>query len=472
MLRWLPAGVLTAVTVVAASVVLDLAGPPTSEASIEDGPRPSVPLLSVRRNLDPLREAAADHRLRRDLTEFVASQPADTCLHVEAGRVSFDHRGDDPQAPASLQKLLTAVAALTELGPDETYETDVLSAPIVDGVVPGNLYLRGGGDPLLATAAYMARERNQPQIFSDIDRLADAVAAAGVRSVAGSVVGDDSRYDAVRYNPSLPSRFIAQGQIGPVSALSVNDGFAHDPFDPSGVFGPAPDPAAYAASVLDGALRARGITIGGPSTSGVTPADAVLTASHSSPPMSQIVSQMLRESDNNTAELVVKELGLRRTGEGSFSAGQGAVTAILTDAGLDVDDVVVADGSGLTADNVLSCDTVLDLLTHEPTDDLVRAGLAVAGESGTLARRWRDTELVGRLRAKTGTLNQVTALAGFAEPDDDDESVTFALVVNLAGPETIGLETIAAQQQLAELLVAHPRLPEVDHLRPSASGSG
>ena len=94
------------------------------------------------------------------------------------------------------------------------------------------------------------------------------------------------------------------------------------------------------------------------------------------------------------------------------------------------------------------------------------AGLAVTGESGTLARRWLDTDLVGRVRAKTGTLNQVTALAGIAQTAGGGPA-RFALIANLdAG--TIDLATVAAQQQLAEALVAYPQLADVDHLRPQA----
>ena len=135
----------------------------------------------------------------------------------------------------------------------------------------GDIFLRGGGDPILATAPYAARERNQPQIFSDIDRLADAVVAAGITNITGGVVGDESRYDAVRYNPVWPSRFIVQGQIGPLSALSVNDGYAYFPDDGGAVFGAAADPAVYAATVLEGALKARGVAFGVPPRSGLTP---------------------------------------------------------------------------------------------------------------------------------------------------------------------------------------------------------
>lgn len=461
--RWLPPVVLAVIAVIAGVAVVDLQGPPTPTPTV-DGPRPDTPVLSLRRHLDPLRDLAADRSLRVDLDAFVAAQPADTCVHVRAGDIRYDHRIEDPQAPASVQKLLTAVAALSEIGPDTTLDTDVLTGDVAGGVVSGNLYVRGGGDPLLATADYTAREPNQPQISSSVEALADAVVAAGVTTIAGSVVGDESRYDQVRYNPAWPARYVAQGQIGPVSALSVNDGFAFFPETTGNGFGAAPDPAAYAATVIDAALRARGVQIGAPPTSGATPPGGEVLVTYSSPPVSEIVAQLLRESDNNTAEVLLKELGHRRSGEGSFGAGQAAVETILAEEGIDAGPVVVADGSGLATENVVTCELAVDLLEHAPTADAVRAGLAVAGESGTLARRWLGTELVGRVRAKTGTLNQVTALAGVAETGEGP--ATFATVVNLASGR-IQLETVAAQQQLAEALVGHPRLPDVDHLRPA-----
>lgn len=468
--RWLPAVILATTSVAATGVMAQIDGPPRGEASAIEEPS-ATPILSVRRNLDVLVDAAADRRLRTGLDAFMASQPADTCLEVEVQGFRYAHRADDPQSPASVQKLLTAVAALTELGPDHTFVTDALAPTPVGGVVTGDLYLRGGGDPVLATAPYAARERNQPALFTDIDRLADAVVAAGVTTITGAIVGDEGRYDQVRYNPVWPSRFIAQGQIGPLSSLSVNDGFAFFPENGNAVFGAAPDPAAYAATVFDAALRARGVVIGGPARNANTPVGHEVVASLRSPTVAEIVTQMLRESDNNTAELLLKELGAVRIGEGTFTAGQTAITTILTEAGIDMDGVAVADGSGLATEDVVTCEFVVDLLDHEPTRTRIRDGLPVAGESGTLVRRWADTDLAGRISAKTGTLNQVTALAGIADGAADDEA-RFALLVNLEPGSFVTGEVIAAQEQLVRLLVAYPDVPDVDSFRPGGTTTG
>lgn len=441
--------------------------PPPSNPGGPPPERSATPVLSFRRALDPLTDVVAEHRLLAGLDAFVATQPADTCLQVRVGDLAYDHRADDPQSPASVQKLLTAVAVLTELGPEATFTTEVLAtAAPVDGVVQGDLYLRGGGDPLLATGEYMARERNQPQLFTDIARVADAVVAAGVRGITGAVVGDESRYDAERYPPIWPGRFVAQGAVGPLSGLSVNDGFAHHP-ESQGVFGPAPDPAAYAAEVLARLLRDRGVLVLG-ARSGGTPAEAVPVAEVESLPVREIVEQLLTESDNNTAELLVKELGRRRFGTGTSEAGTRAVAQILADAGFDVAGIEVADGSGLATEDVVTCSLVSDVLAHAPTADAVEQALPVGGESGTLVARFTAPDIVGRVRAKTGTLNTVTALAGVvrstAGPQDD---ARFVVLANVDRSERIAPEAIAAQEDLVRLLAAHPDRPDLSGLAPS-----
>ena len=451
---------------IAASLVMvdRLGETPTAEPALGQ-PRPSVPLLSVRRDLAPLADEAADRRLRTRLGEFVAGLPPDTCLSVDAGDVRFDHRIDDPQVPASSTKIVTGVAVLVALGGDFRYTTTVSTpTPPVEGVVAGDLHLIGGGDPILAQGEYAGRYR-RPQEFSDIRLLVDAIAAAGVVRVEGAIVGDESRYDTERYHPAWPPRFITQDQTGPLSALLVNDGFVEWPITGAGPVEPALDPAAHAAEVFRLLLEERGITVAGGSRSGPAPAGAPVVAEHRSPPLRDVGGQMLSESDNATAELLLKELGLQVGGAGTFSAGAASVTRVLGEAGFDVEGTTILDGSGLSSGNSLDCELLMALLEHPPTADAIHDGLAVAGESGTLAERWQDTALAGRIRAKTGTLNQVTALAGVAATEGAGEA-TFALVVNVPEPERIQLETIAAQQRLAELLVAHPDTPDLSAFAP------
>jgi len=462
LLAVLPVVILLGLIGGALGVVADLDGPASTEPTI--GPsRPSVPLLSLRRDLGPLAEEAADRRLLVALEGFAAAMPADTCLTVTIGDLRFAHRADDPQVPASAQKLLVATAALLALGPDFRHVTTVTTpTPPAGGIVAGDLHLVGGGDPLLAQGEYAARYR-RPQPFSDLRVLADAVVAAGVTRVDGALVGDDSRYDPVRYHPAWPPRFITQDQTGPLSALAVNDGFATWPASGSSPLVPAPDPAALGAEVLRLLLEERGVVVAGGARSGPAPVDAPVVARHESLPLRDVVAQMLAESDNATAELLLKELGLQVAGAGTFEAGARAVTQVLAEAGFPMDGVAVVDGSGLASQNVVDCDLLDQLLAHRPTADAIRDGLAVAGESGTLAGRWVDTILAGQVRAKTGTLNQVTSLSGFARTASGDDA-RFTLVVNVPEPQRIQRETFLAQERLTALLVQHPDRPDLSGL--------
>lgn len=471
---WLPVALaLAALASAGTAAAVELAVP--QERPPFDAARLGTPVVSVRRAPGVVAAPIAERRLVSDLRAWVAGQPADTCLTVRGvdGEIAFDHRSDAPLVPASTTKLLTGTAALLQLGPDFVYRTTAVAAgPPAAGVLGGDLTIVGGGDPLLASPDYAARFRRQPQTFTDLDALAAGVQAAGVRQIAGSVVGDESRYDAARYVDSWPQRYIDQDQIGPLSALSVNDGFALYPLAPGapGELVAAPDPPTEAASVLTRLLEARGVDVVGEPRSGPSPAGAVEVASVESPPLDQVVAQMLRESDNSTAELLLKEVG-RAAGAPSTPGGAVQAAEVLAGAGIELRGGVIADGSGLSPENRTTCATLVDLLTTGPAAEDLREGLAVAGETGTLAERFQGTDLAGVLRAKTGTLNSVTALGGVV--DDDDPPLTFALIVNL-DRGVVSLDLIGQQEQLAEVLLAWPRVPDVEVLgpRPAVSPPG
>jgi serine-type D-Ala-D-Ala carboxypeptidase/endopeptidase (penicillin-binding protein 4) len=466
--RWIvPTLLLLAVVAsVSIGVQTDREAADPGAAALRQG-RVATPVLSARRIPSVLAEPVALRRLQADLGEWIGLSPADSCLMVNqgSGSVVFEHRIDAPVVPASAQKLLTATSALLELGPDHTFRT-VVAAERRDGeVVAGDLFLVGGGDPLLASPDYAARFPRQPQLFTDLDELAAQVADAGIRRVDGAVVGDEGRYDQVRYVPGWPSRYIDQDQIGPMSALAVNDGFARYPTrdDASEPLEQAEEPAVNAAAVLTRLLRERGVDVAGEPRAGGTPGAAGQLASVESPPVVDIVGQLLAESDNNTGELLLKEIGLARNGQGSTPAGAEATEALLRRTGIAGDGIEVADGSGLSLDNRVTCGLLVELLERRRTGRLLVDGLAVAGETGTLELRFGD-DVAGRLRGKTGSLNTVTSLSGVL--DDDDGRLTFAYVANVDEPATIGSSTIALQDSLAQILLDWPRTPEVSALGP------
>lgn len=442
------------------------------EASSDVGDRGAVatPVLSARRAPEVLAAPVAERRLTSDLQAWLAQSPPDTCLVVDdAGDAVFQHNATTPLTGASTQKLLTSTALLLALGADATLETTAAAAAAPEGgVVDGHLYLVGGGDALLATTAWRDHFRRRPLHIDDIEQLAQAVVDAGVTRITGSVIGDASRYESESYHPAWPRRFFDDREIGPVGGLMVNDGFSSFPSTatPAAPVVPATDTAADAANVLTLALRARGVEVVGPPRSGRTPADAAEVAAMPSAPVRDIVAQMLTDSDNETAEAAIKEIGHVEAGEGSWAAGADAATELLAGADVTMDGVDVVDGSGLSIENRLTCTTLVDVLTRPDTGPVVREGLAVAGETGTLATRWDGTAADGRMRAKTGTLRNVTALAGEIDVADGD-TVTFAYVANVPDPGQTSPEQVGLTG-LADILMRYPQGVDVAQLQPAA----
>ncbi len=210
--RALVAGVLLVAAAVAL-VVAFTAGGPGSNAEAQVGPGAATPLWSVRRVPEPVVEAVGAQHLQAALD---AAAPGDgTCFVVSAGNHTLaTHGADTPLIGASTQKILVAAAALSILGPDSTFQTRAVSSgPPADGRVD-QLWLVGGGDPVLATGDYASFLQSQPKSKGDVttslESLADAIVAKGVQAIPGGVVGDDSRYDEQRYLPTwkdtLPHR--------------------------------------------------------------------------------------------------------------------------------------------------------------------------------------------------------------------------------------------------------------------------
>ena len=349
--------------------------------------------------------------------------------------------------PASNQKLLVAAAALEVLGADHVFTTEVRAGPVSGGVVAGDLYLVGGGDPVLTTDDYPAAEINGYPVLNatSLDVLADSVAAAGITRIDGNVVGDGSRFDDELFHPNWPDDVLVT-EAGPFDALLVNDARFADAAVPSiENWQVANDPSAGAAEELARLLEARGITIAGAATSGTAPADLTVVASIDSAPLPAVIDEMQASSDNNTAEMLLKELGVASGGEGTTAAGAAAVTTALGNLGLDTTGVVVDDGSGLSNENRVTCRLLAGILAaHEPGDEFA-AGLPAAGQEGTtLSDVFVGSAVEDRLVGKTGTLHNepynadppaVKALSGYL-PIEGGGTIEFALVLNSTGTLT------------------------------------
>lgn len=464
MRRWLVPVVLGLLTVSAGTGALRATGP----GGDEEGPGSALeaPVLSVRRMPVALSRLVADTRLRASLDQALADPSLAggrdrSCLVVRQGRRQiFGRRADQQLIPASNLKVLTGLAMLDRLAPTERLVTEVRAGAGVapGGVVDGPLWLVGGGDPLLATADYAASFPNQPQLYTSMERLADEVVGAGVREVRGGVVGDEGRYDTQRYVPTWKPGYVALGEVGPLSALLVNDGFTEF----RGRHTPAPEPDLHAAAVLTGLLQARGVAVAGAPAEGRAPPGAAGVARIASPPMREVVAQMLRESDNVTAELLVKELGYRFGGQGTTAAGLRVVRDTLAAMGLPVAHLSAVDGSGLDRSDRATCALLMTALDAAGPRSPLAEGFPVAGRDGTLARRFVGSPAAGRLRAKTGALEGVTGLSGYVDVPAG-EPMVFSMLANDIPRDAAGR---ALQERVGAILARYPEAPPPDTLAP------
>jgi D-alanyl-D-alanine carboxypeptidase len=374
----------------------------------------------------------------------------------DAAREVLASHADTRLAPASTMKLVTTSSALGSWGPAHRFKTELYGpdVPVYGGVLYGDLYLKGFGDPSLSTLSY------QRQVLhlntASFESFAKRLRTLKVRKVKGHVVGDESWFDTQRTGPSWRSGL--QLEAGPLSALSGNEGLD----DGKRV----KDPAIYAAKLLTEALRAKGITVTGKPGAGKVPETARLLKQQFSAPLKKLLRHMNKESDNFFAEILVKGLGKDFVEKGSTQAGLEVSRATLATIGLDPGSYRLLDGSGLSYENRLTARDLVRILgaaRQTPTYDVFHEALAIAGVDGTLRLRMRGTEAAGNAHAKTGTLNIAVCLAGYVE-SANDRLVGYAILVN--GSSVNWFDATAAQDDIVELLastrLSGPRQIRVD----------
>jgi D-alanyl-D-alanine carboxypeptidase/D-alanyl-D-alanine-endopeptidase (penicillin-binding protein 4) len=420
----------------------------------------TTPLLSVRRAPQTLATMASTGALNTALNGLGGAINDGSCLVVQLdGTEIFNKGGDLPVTPASNQKILTAATALEVLGPDYTYTTRLAgTVDAANGTVNGDLYLVGSGDPLLSTAAYPPSVASEPPTDTTaLEVLVFNLAAAGVRHVQGNIVGDESKYDTERFVPSW-SQDIQNVEAGPLGALLVNDATRQ-----LGTVKRYAEPAVGGATDFLNLLKGAGITVSGKALSGVTPPGTPEITTVTSAPMSTIVAEMLTTSDDNTAEMLLKEIDFKVNGTGTRQGGLEAMKGVLTTWGIDTQALNPIDGSGLDSGDTVSCKLLLAVLTHGPVDGPLALGLPIAGQTGTLATEFTNSAVVGRLHAKTGTLTNAKALTGFVTTTAGTLDVSMVLTGQ-------GISDPAQYQpvwdQLANTIGTYPSGPPVDVLAP------
>jgi serine-type D-Ala-D-Ala carboxypeptidase/endopeptidase (penicillin-binding protein 4) len=377
----------------------------------------------------PIAQGALAEQLSHELT-IAGPQSGAYVFDLTAEAPLFSERAENARPPASVEKLYTATAALQLMGPGATLSTTVLGSGRLgaNGRWEGSLYLHGGGDPTFGSASFVAGHYGGQG--TTVSKLATLVKAAGIRSVTGSVNGDESWFDSLRGEPA--SGYGLDPDLeGDLSGLAFDRGA-------TGSQGGAHAPAAYAALQLRGALRATGVTVHGGSAA-TAPAGATVIATESSPPLATLLGLTLPPSDNFFAETLLKDLGALYGGAGTTAAGARMVRGTIAHLGLHPR---VLDGSGLSHSDSTTPHQVVTLLTalaHSPLGTTLRNDLAVAGHTGTLSKRMRHTLASGRCQAKTGTLIGVSNLAGYCQAQNGD-ILAFAFFID--GIETAKAHTI------------------------------
>ncbi len=459
----------------------------------------ATPMLSVRRTPGWVSAPVTRTRLLERLSGVVEEPiaPPQTCLAVYRGAEPvIMEQADALMVPASLMKVVTAAAILEIAGPAATYTTEVLVradalSAAADGVLAGDIYLVGGGDPVLSTLAYV-RRFDQPIVHTDFTELAVEAAAAlraqGILTVEGGIVADESRFPEAERDyttevlepgasPVWKRSYVNNNQVGPLSALLLNDGYVSFPQSADSASRAqnvrAADPALHAAQVLGGLIEARGVSVNSDALKGTAPPPSELRSlgTIESPPIAEIVARMLRNSDNTTAEMLLKEIGRRLSGSVRVEAVDGVQDVLERLLGVQTAGIVIVDGSGLSVHNRLTCNLIVELLLQAGPDSPLVRGLSVVGESGTLrncdaglepaagtgAGSGPGDSLARTVWAKTGTLNDVSALAGVTVARNGDV-LTFALIANSEGLISLGLCN-SLQRSLIAAAAGHPYGP-------------
>jgi len=405
-------------------------------------------------------------------------------VSLTRGDTLFAQNAGEMMQPASTMKLFSTAVALDRFGPEHRFSTDVLrDGPVgADGTVTGNIYLRADGDPSMSARFY--RDPNLPMAT-----LARAVASAGVKHVKGDLVYDATAFDDQKIPDGWKTTYLGAAYAARVSALSLNENLvwvvvqpngktaavtlepattaipvrstvrlvggrggriiarraSDGGIDVSGSIGSASgplryslvvdDPALFTAGALRAALQSVGITVDGTIKPGKTPGSAEKVASFDSPPLSEIVSEMNRESINIVAELLFRDASRASASNGTATAETGLANLrefLQKKVGVDPEWVKVSDGSGLSTLDYLTPRVMIDLLSYAhrgPWSSAFHGSLPVAGESELLRRRMRATPAQGNLHAKTGTTNTVIALGGYVT-SKSGEIIAFSFIYN------------------------------------------
>ena len=471
--------------------------------SLSCSPAPTTPVAPVAPAMDPIPVAVSRFhepvdRLRAEFDEILAD-PTFANAHwgvmvqsVETGEVLYRHNGRKLFMPASNVKLVTGSVALTRLGADYRFRTQIASCGPVEssgGTLGGDLLVVGGGDPSISSR------------FSDGDPVgvfrawADSLKARGITRIDGNVVGDDNLFEDTHIGPGWAWDNLGAAYSAEVGALLLNEGairlritpgeaagqranvavepptdylelnnMAFTTADSTGVgvwaarqplsteaelggriwlgtnsvtrYVPPHDPTLYFVTVLLETLEAEGIDVTGDPVD-LDDYDAQCESRntiflHESPPLKEILVPLLKESQNQIAEMLIRGFGAAATDTGSVRTGRRVADGTLLGWGIPDDSYVYFDGSGLSRYNYLAPEAIIRLLramARHAEFDVFYNALSIAGVDGTLRGRMRGTAAEGNVRAKTGSVSNARTLSGYVTTADE-ELLAFSILTN------------------------------------------
>jgi D-alanyl-D-alanine carboxypeptidase/D-alanyl-D-alanine-endopeptidase (penicillin-binding protein 4) len=414
--------------VVGASVAVVLAGCGGSSPHVTDNagtPTPDVPATTATTPAHrPPPIGPAQLALDRELTGLLKTAGPNTgavVYDITTGRQLFAVNPGVKRPPASVEKLYTSIAALALIGPSAHIHTTLLGTGHLGpgGVWHGNLYLRGGGDPTLGDGGF---NRVWEQGYGPTaNQLVSQLQAQGIHQVTGKVIGDASLFDALRGGPNTGGAPDLPDLGGQLAALTYDHGATMGRLSPG----------AFAAKELVLTMGGAHIHATAAAFTARTPPGAHKLAVVTSPPLSVLIKLMDVPSDDFFAEMLTKLLGSHYGTGGTTDAGADVITTAIAGYGIHPK---IVDGSGLSRSDGSSPLEVVDLLRSvyaTPSGRILRDSLPVVGVSGTTRNIGVATAAQGRCVAKTGTLNNVTNLAGYCRADGGH---TLAFAIFLDGP--------------------------------------
>jgi D-alanyl-D-alanine carboxypeptidase/D-alanyl-D-alanine-endopeptidase (penicillin-binding protein 4) len=426
----LAVGVFVVVVAVVASVLMATRHTSKTDDQAGGGPQQPTPSTSVLVLADPRPPrpvltgahgaAISGAAVAASLSDLLSSPRLGRHVAVEVatvgGKKPLYATADGVVIPASITKLLTTMTALAQLGPDHRFETTV-----VEGERRNQVILHGGGDPLLTDQHPESDDPTYPTRASLADLAAQAAATLKAAGRSKVVLGyDDSLFSGPAVNLTWEADYIPESIVSPISALWVDEGRAVEGLAQRGA-----DPSLEAARRFSELLARRGINVVGPPSPAKAAAGSELLASVSSAPLAQIVQHVLELSDNEGAEVLLRQAAIAAGEPGSFVGGVSTVRQTLTELGVDLAGAQLYDGSGLSRLDRLSVSTVVDVLQiasspRHPELRSVVSTLPVAGFSGSLDYRFvvDAPDGLGMVRAKTGTLTGVHGMAGIVVTSD------------------------------------------------------